>query len=126
LVGLLALLLIFVVSMYSEPFLISFADGAPFVEPRSSAGGWADSNLWLGATGTCCLALIAVGYVAKRLSPLSSQFAVIALIALVVMYVFFAQFPATKSAFRIALWFVALPGSLVFGAWLAFRSRKMA
>lgn len=122
--GLLALLLIFVVSVLAEPFLIALADGAPFAEPRSSAGRWANSNIWLAATSACCFALIAVGYIAKRLSPLRSQFAVIALVALVILYVFFAQFPATQSAVRIALWSIALPFSLAVGAWLASRSQN--
>ena len=60
LVGLLGLLLIFVVSVLAEPFLIGLADGAPFAEQRSSAGGWANSNLWLAATGSCCFLLLAV------------------------------------------------------------------
>lgn len=125
LVGLFALILIFVVSVLAEPFLIGSTDGAPFAEPRSSAGG-ANSNLCLAATTACCLALLAVGYVAKRLSPLRSQLAVIARLAIVILYVFFAQFPATKSAVRIALWSIALPASLAVGAWLASRSQVTA
>lgn len=125
LVGLLGLLLIFVVSVLAEPFLVGLADGA-IAERRSSAGGWANSNLWLAATGSCCLMLLAVGYVAKRLSPLRSQFAVVTLVALVILYVFSAQFPATKSAVRIAMWSIALPVSLAVGAWLAARSQNMA
>lgn len=126
LVGVVALLLLFFASVLAEPFLIGFADGAPFAEPRSSAGGWGNSNLWLAATGTCCVALLAVGYVVKRLSPESSKFAAITLLVFVVLYLFFAQFPANKSVIRIALWSIGLPCSLVAGAWLASRSRNAA
>jgi len=125
LVGLLGLLLIFVVSVLAESLLIRLADGASFPGRHSSAVGWANSKLWLAATGSCCFLLLAVGYLAKRLSPLRSQFAVITLVALVILYVFFAQFPATKSAVRIALWSIGLPLSLAVGAWLASRSQNM-
>lgn len=125
-VGAVALLLIFLVSVLAEPYLIAFADGAPYAEPRSSAGGWANSNLWLAATSACCLALVAVGYIAKRLSPARSRFAAISLFVLVILYVFFAQFPASKSLARIALWSMALPASFVVGAWLASRARNAA
>lgn len=125
-VGTVALLLIFFVSVLAEPYLVAFADGAPYAEPRSSAGGWANSNLWLAATSVSCLALGAVGYIAKRLSPVHSRFAAIVLFVFVILYVVFAQFPSTKSLARIALRSTALPGSLAVGAWLASRVRNAA
>lgn len=125
-VGLLSLFLIFVISVLAEPFLIGLVVGPMVAEPRPSSGDWANSNIWLAATSLCCFLLLAVGYVAKRLSPLRSRFAVIALVALVILYVVFAQLPATSSAIRIALWSIALPVSLAIGAWLASRSKKKA
>ena len=126
LAGVVALSLVFVASVLAEPFFIGLADGAPFAEPRSSAGGWANSNLWIAATCVCCFALLAVGYLARRLSPQRSKFATLALLALVILYVLLAQFPATKSVIRIALWSAALPVSLGVGSWLASRSRNAA
>lgn len=125
-VGVLALVLIFFLSVLAEPILIGLADVAPGVEPRSSAGGWANSKVWLVATGVSCLAILAVGYITKRLSPLRSLFAPMAVLALVLVYVFFAQFPATKSAVRIALWSAGLPISLIVGVWIAARSDHAA
>lgn len=125
-VGAMALLLIFVLSVIAEPYLIAFADGAPYADPRSSARAWADSNLWLAATSACCLSVFSVGYVATRISPAHSHFAATALFVLVVLYVFLAQFPATASLTRIALWSIALPASFALGAWLPSRARNAA
>lgn len=125
LVGALALALLFLASVIVEPLLIT-ASGPSGGEHRASAGGWANSNVWLIAVGVCCLALLMVGYAVKYFSPSGSRVSTIALLMAVIGYVFFAQFPATRSVLRIALWSIALPASFAFGAWLASRSHNAA
>lgn len=124
LIGSLALTGLFFASIVAEPFLIALAIEAVNAEPRSSASGWANSSVWLVSIGVCCLALLAIGYVAKSLSPPRSWIAPIALFVLVILYVFFAQFPATRSHLRIELWSIALPASLAIGVWLASRAQS--
>lgn len=126
LVGGVALAGLFFASTVAEPALIALAMESATVEPRSHAGGWANSGVWLASIGACCLALLAIGYVAKRLSPAGSWLAPNTLFGVVVVYVFFAQFPATQSHLRIALWSMGLPVSLVIGARLASRAQNAA
>jgi hypothetical protein len=123
LAGGIALVVIFFLFVVVEPMLVTLAMESVTAEPRANANGWANGSIWLISTGFCCLALLTVGYTAKRLSPARSWLAPITLLVLVVVYVFFAQFPATQSHWRIALWAIALPASLAVGAWLASRSR---
>jgi hypothetical protein len=124
--GVVAIAALALISVLAEPFLIALAMGPVHAEPRSSASGWANSSVWLGSIVACCLALLTIGYLTKRLSPARSWVAPITLLALVVTYTLFAQFPATRSSLRIALWSVALPASLVTGAWLASRAQNAA
>lgn len=124
LVGGIAFVALFFASILAEPMLIEMAMGPLKAEPRSDTGGWANSGVWLVSIGACCLVLLAIGYVAKRLSPAGSWVAPITLLGVVVTYVFFAQFPATQSYLRIALWSNGLPVSLMIGAWLASRAQK--
>jgi len=124
LVGGAALTGLFFASIVAEPALIALAMESATAEPRSRASGWANSGVWLVSIGICCLALLAIGYIAKRLSPARSWLAPNTLFGVVVVYGFFAQFPATQSHLRIALWSIALPASLVMGAWLAFRAQN--
>lgn len=121
LVGVLALTVLFVASIVVEHQLIVLAIGEPIAFPRRSAGGWADSNVWLAATAAVCIAMAAVGYLVRRLSPVQSPVAVIVLLALMLAYLFFAQFPGTRSAARLAFWFLGLPAGFVLGAWLGSR-----
>ena len=125
-VGALSLLIVFLASLVAEPYLIVLASDSTLVEPRSSAGGWANSNTWLVATSSTFIVLALVGWIAKRLSPSRSKVAVISLFSIAVGYVFFAQFPATKSLVRIGFWSIGLPASFVLGAWLASRGRSEA
>jgi K+-transporting ATPase A subunit len=126
LVGTMALALLFLASVVAEPLLIAAAEVPVGVEPRSSAGGWANGNIWVIAVGTCCFALLAVGYVVKHLSPPGSRAPAVVLLLVVIGYVFFAQLPATRSILRISFWSIALPASFAFGAWLASRSHNAA
>jgi len=126
LVGGVALTGLFFASIVAEPALIALAPEPMAAEPRDPANGWANSGVWLASIGVCCLALLAIGYVAKRLSPARSWLAPVTLLSVVIAYVFFAQFPATQSHLRIALWLNALPVSLVVGAWLASRKQNAA
>lgn len=119
LAGILALLFILAASAVAEPFLIAVSDGARPAGPHRGTNGWANGHVWLIATGACCLTLLAVGYITKRMSPLRSHSPTIVLLVLVLLYVAFSQFPATKSLGRIALWSAGLPVSLAAGAWLA-------
>lgn len=125
LVGILALALLFFASVIVEPLLIAAALLAG-VEPRSSAGGWANSDAWVIGVGACCFALLGIGYGVKHLSPPGSRISTAVLLAVVIGYVFFDQFPATRSVLRIAFWSVALPASFAVGAWLASRSHNAA
>ena len=123
LAGILALLFILAASVVAEPFLIAVSDGARPAGPHRGTNGWANGHVWLIATGACCLTLLAVGYITKRMSPLRSHSPTIVLLVLVLLYVAFSQFPATKSLGRIALWSAGLPVSLAAGAWLASWTR---
>lgn len=124
LVGGIALVALFFASILAEPTLIEMPMGPLKAEPRSRAGGSANSDVWLASIGVCCLALLAIGYVAKRLSPARSWVAPHTLFGVVVAYGFFAQFPVTQSHWRIALWSIALPVSFLIGAWLASRAQN--
>ena len=111
--GAVALLGLWFASAFAEPMLIALALGP--AEPRSSASGWANSNVWLASVAAVCLVLLLGGYIAKRFSQQKSWFAPVVLMVVVLVYVFFAQFPATRSALRIALWSIALPASVSVG-----------
>jgi hypothetical protein len=124
LVGAIALIGLFFASIVVEPTLIALAMEPITAEPGSGASAWANSGVWLVAIGACCLALLAIGYIAKKLSPVGSWVAPITLLIVVSAYSFFAQFPVTQSLLRIYLWAIALPASLLIGAWLAFRVQK--
>ena len=126
LVGVLALAFIFLASVMAEPYLISAAGVPVGVEPRASAGGWANSNVWLVAVSIGCTAVLAAGYAVKYLSPQGSLVPTLVLFFVVAAYVFFAQFPATRSALRIAIWCIGLPASFAIGAWLASKARNAA
>ena len=124
LVGVLALAALWLAAVLLEPVLITAAVGPSNLEPRPSARGWANSSVWLAAMGTCVAALLVIGYTTRRLTPSRSWVAPATVLALVVAYVFFAQFPATRSAWRIALWSIALPASVVLGASISSRTQK--
>jgi hypothetical protein len=119
LIGGLGLTLLFLASVVAEPYLIAVAKLPAGSEPRSSAAGWANSYIWLAAVGACCVTLFVIGYITKRVSPPSRQSAVVTVLVFVFLYLLFAQFPATKSMLKIAMWSASLPVSLAFGAWLA-------
>ena len=125
-VGIVVLLGLWLASVFAEPYLIALAVGPAPTEPRASASGWANSNIWVASVAVSCLVLFSAGYLTKRFSPLRSWFALAVLLVAVLAYAFFAQFPATRSAFRIALWSFGLPCSLAFGAWLASRAENAA
>lgn len=126
LVGCGSLALLFFAHLLLQPYLISAAVPAAGAGPRASAGGWANSGVWLAAVAACTLALVAIGYSVGRLSPPTSRGAPIALLLLLVAYVFFAQFPATHSVVRIAVWAVSVPASFFFGVWLTRRAQSAA
>ena len=125
-VGIVILLGLWLASVFAEPYLIALVVGSVATEPRSSASGWANSNVWVASVVVCCLVLLNGGYLAKRMSPPRSSFVPIILLAAVLAYAFFAQFPATRSSFRIALWSIGLPFSFGFGAWLGSRAKNAA
>jgi hypothetical protein len=125
LVGTLLLVLLWLLTVVLEPYVIALAVGAA-AEPqaaRSSASGWANSNVWVLSVASVCVALVVVGFCSKRLSAPRSWVAPAVMLAFVLGYVFFAQFPATRSVLRVGGWAAGLPVSLAFGAWLASRGR---
>ncbi len=127
LVGIVGLLLVWLVALVAEPYLYMLAVGP--AEPgamRSSAGSWANTNVWLAAVATVSAPLLMVGFASARLSAPGSKTVPALLLLLIVVYVFFAQFPATRSAFRIGLWSLALPLSFVIGAGLGIRPKTAA
>jgi len=62
--------------------------------------------------------LLVAGFVSKRLSPLRSWVAPGLLLAICILYVLFAQFPATRTQWRIALWSLGTLSAVALGAWL--------
>ena len=125
-VGTLGLVGLLLASLIAEPYLIALAIGPQVTEPRSSAAGWANGTVWLASVAVTFFALFVCGYLTKRLSPLRSWLPFAVLLVAVFAYAFFAQFPATRSVFRITLWSVGLPASVAFGAWLAHRAENDA
>ena len=115
------LVLLWLVATVVEPYLIEAAmsptDFGTIREARRSAAGWANSNIWLGAEALCISVALFAGFLSRRLSSRRSWAAPLALFVACVLYVFFAQFPVTKSPWRIALWSFGLPLGLLFGAW---------
>jgi hypothetical protein len=97
------LILLWSVAVLVEPYLVAAAAMPPSVEPRGRAG-WGNTNVWLAAEVTAIAVVLAAGFAAKRLSPVRSWIAPAALFLLCLAYSFFAQFPATESLWRIALW----------------------
>lgn len=104
-----------------EPFLMATAVTADALAGArsSSAAGWANSSVWLTAEVVCLLGVALAGFVGKRLAPTRSWWAPGLLLALCVGYVFFAQFPATRVPWRIALWSVGTPVAFCLGAMMA-------
>ena len=114
------LALVWLVSVIAEPHLIALVVPLPPVgQPRSSAGGWANSNIWLIAEAGALAALLLVGFVAKWLSSRRSWAAPMFAATICIAYVVFAQLPATRSPWRIALWSLGPVLSVVAGAAVA-------
>ena len=130
LVGIGLLAAVWLASVVAEPYLIALAV-PPSVgpEPRASASGWGNTTVWLGAETAALVALLFAGFVCKRLSPRKSWVAPGVLIVVCLAYVVFAQFPATRSLCRIALWSLGSLLAVAVGAWLAawvVRRRRVA
>jgi hypothetical protein len=122
LIGGLLLALVWLGSVVAEPYLIALAvPQSGTDEPRSSAGGWANSTVWLSSQTAAIAGVLIAGFVAKRLSPAKSWAAPIALLVTCLLYVFIAQFPATRSPWRIAYWSLGILSALPLGAWLGRR-----
>ncbi len=127
LAGVVGLLLVWLVALVAEPYLYVLAVGPAEPEGmRSSAGSWANTNVWLAAVAAASVALCLVGFVSARLSAPGSMSVPAVLLLLIVAYVFFAQFPATRSALRIGLWSLALPLCFALGSWLGIRPKTAA
>ena len=113
------LALVWLVSVVLEPYLIALVVPHSAVgEARRSASGWANSNVWLFAQLASLLAILAAGFVSKILSPPGSWLAPGLLLLVCALYIFFAQFPATREYWRIGLWSLGTLAAMVFGAWL--------
>jgi hypothetical protein len=124
-VGVVLLVLLWLSAFLLEPYVLALVVGT--AEPgavRPSAGAWADSNVWLLTVALVCVALGVVGFCSKRLSSPGSWVAPAVMLFLILGYVFFAQFPATRSVLRIAGWAIALPSSLALGALVASRRQS--
>ena len=120
LAGVALLSLVGLAAVVAEPFLIALAvPPTAGVEPRSSAGGWGNTAVWLAAEAAALVALLFVGFIAKWLSPRSSWVAPCATVVVFLAYLVFAQFPATRSLWRIALWSLGSLSAIAVGAWLA-------
>ena len=120
LAGIALLALVGLASLVAEPYLIVLAvPSTSGAEPRSSAGGWGNAAIWLAAESAALVALLFVGFVSKWLSPSSSWVAPCTMVVVCLVYLVFAQFPATRSLWRIALWSLGSLLAIAFGAWLA-------
>ena len=130
LVGAAMLAMLWLLAVVAEPYLIAAAlsptDQSAVRDARRSAAGWANSNIWLVAEVLCIATALLTGFLCRRLSPSRSWVAPAVLMFACVVYIFFAQFPATKISWRIALWYLGLPLGLLLGAWLASRWRDAA
>jgi hypothetical protein len=123
LLGGLLLVLVWLCAVIAEPYLIALALPQPNAdEARSSAGGWANSNVWLSSQTAALAGVLLAGFVAKRLSAAKSWAAPIFLLVACLLYLFFAQFPATRSPWRVAYWSLGILVALALGAWLGKRS----
>ena len=113
-----------------EPYLIEAAvsptDPGAIRDARRSATGWANSNIWLATEALGIAVALFAGFLSRRLSPSRSWVAPSVLLAALVLYSLFAQFPATKVPWRIALWSLGLPLALLLGAWLSSRRQNAA
>jgi MFS-type transporter involved in bile tolerance (Atg22 family) len=113
-----------------EPYLIeaavSLTDPGAIRDARRSATGWANSSIWLAAEVLCIAVALFAGFLSRRLSPSRSWVAPSVLLATLVLYFLFAQFPATKVPWRIALWSLGLPLALLLGAWLSSSRQNAA
>ena len=123
LVGVALLALLGLVSLVAEPYLIALAvPSTPSAEPRGSAGGWGNTTVWLAAEGTALVALFFIGFVTKWLSPRSSWLPPGVVLICCLVYFVFAQFPATRSTWRIIVWSLGSLVAIAAGAWLALRA----
>ena len=105
LAGIALLALVGLASVVAEPYLIVLAvPSTPSAEPRSSAGGWGNTAVWLAAESAALVGLFFIGFVSKWLSPRSSWVAPCVVVVVCLVYLVLAQFPATRSLWRIALW----------------------
>ena len=112
-------------AMVAEPFLIAMAVPPSLgAEPRSSASGWANSNVWLAAELAALAALFFAGFVSKWLSPQRSWLAPSIVAVLCLAYIVFAQFPATRSLWRISLWSLGSLVAIAAGVWLGLAARR--
>ena len=122
LLGGLLLFLVWLIAVIAEPYLIALAVPQPSAnEARSSAGGWANSKVWLSSQTAALVGVLLAGFVAKRLSPGKSWAAPGVLLAACLLYLFFAQFPATRSPWRVAYWSLGILVSFGLGSWLGRR-----
>ena len=118
-VGGLVLAVLWLAAAVLEPYLIEAAvPPSQVLNARSSASGWANSNVWLGAEVLCILVGLLAGFLSRRASPSRSWAAPCVLMAVCALYFFFTQFPATRVSWRIALWSSGLLLALPLGAWL--------
>ena len=99
------------------------AMGTPYV-PTSEIPN-ANTPLWLSLQILGMFAALLSGIASARWSPGKSWSATILLSVLAVLFAVFAQFPATHSPVRIALWALGTPFGIVFGA-LLYRRRERA
>ena len=124
------LAMLWLVAAIIEPYLIEAAvsptDLGALRDARRSATGWANSSIWLGAEVLCIAVALFAGFLSRRLSPSRSWAAPSVLLAACVLYLLFAQFPATKTPWRIALWSLGLPLALLLGARLSSRRQSAA
>jgi hypothetical protein len=123
--GVLVLGATWLAALLLEPYLrLAAASSADPAALRASAGSWANSSAWLLAQSLALICCLAAGFVSKRWSPAGSwvAFSVVLLVAL--LYVVFAQFPATRSPWRIGLWAVGVPLALLLGAAISARRRS--
>jgi len=122
--------MLWLVTAIVEPYLIEAAvsptDLGAVRDARRSATGWANSSIWLSAEVLCIAVALFAGFLSRRLSPSRSWVAPSVLLVACILYLFFAQFPATKAPWRIALWSLGLPLALLLGAQLSSRWQSAA
>jgi membrane protease YdiL (CAAX protease family) len=119
--GLLAgLVLLLVGGVAHEMLFIALKLPAPEPWLRQGHRAWleADENatLWLALQVMDVICAALAGVVVARWSPRQSWKAAMALLLLVLGYTLFAQFPSTKSGWRLAVWCLSSPLGLLCGA----------